>query len=935
MDLFNFLGFTAFGTFLGNVLTNVFSNRADTGLTALHGLLAAKLQDGRIPANHDLREAVDDALRQALRGLALALADNHLPASPFLQELRAKLLHPLDRNVPTNLMDVPFWTAQDSAERVWIDRFAALIEDADAIGRLAGQGLGDGIGGLLAENPAAGQGEPLSQAVKAWIDAELRGVPGRPVLLDDWLQTGWPVGEDRRIGLYQAWCWFFREAIKARPKVFNIYVAETLAELKQQLAAPRPERPVSLWERLGLRPQAQASITLTDFTDYLTAQSADLKNWLETRFDRFGKQLDGIAQTQAQHTGLLQNILSEIGGFPKLCRDSRRFRYGLVISIVLVLAGLSTVIVQNQKAPDKIAKAVQQHFDPAQVKARLVDEITHRFEQDKAQAVQAGQHYDTILQLEKQRDAALAKVDEVIATIEQGLVGKPDPVFVEASNILQREGADNALKYLEAHRADRQARNAHDKANAATAEEKLQQDAQTLFLEADLRQTRYEWDKATTALQEAAATAPHWWEARWRLGKLLRETAHYPEALPHLQAAVVLAEKDSDRAIAMNELANLFQKQSLWANAEPLYRRALAIYQKKFDLDNPVVSTYMNNLALLLAETNQPSKAETLMRRALAIDEKIYGPDHPAIAHDISNLSLLLQQTNRLAEAEPLMRRALAINEKTFGLEHPRVAINLSNLAMLLQDTTRSLEAEPLMRRALAIDKKSYGADHPAIARDLNNLAQLLQDMNRLEEAEPLMRQALAIDEKTYGLEHPIVAGSINNLATLLLATNRLAEAEPLMRRALAINEKSFGLEHPKVAINLSNLAILLHSTNRPAEAEPLMRRALAIAEKSHGAKHLDVATFLSGLALLLQTTNRLAEAEPLMRRSVLILLKSTHAAGHELPHLRDALIEYQNLLTAQKLKPAALAQRLDSLGPEAGYSEAEWAAMREAWKQP
>ena len=70
MELLTYLGYTAFGPFLGSVIASILSNRTDSGLKQMEAILAAKLQDGRLPANHDLQQAVLDALRQALRGLA-------------------------------------------------------------------------------------------------------------------------------------------------------------------------------------------------------------------------------------------------------------------------------------------------------------------------------------------------------------------------------------------------------------------------------------------------------------------------------------------------------------------------------------------------------------------------------------------------------------------------------------------------------------------------------------------------------------------------------------------------------------------------------------------------------------------------------------------------------------------------------------------------
>ncbi|BBL73908.1 tetratricopeptide repeat protein [Methylomagnum ishizawai] len=418
------------------------------------------------------------------------------------------------------------------------------------------------------------------------------------------------------------------------------------------------------------------------------------------------------------------------------------------------------------------------------------------------------------------------------------------------------------------------------------------------------------------------------------LAQLLQATNRLAEAEPLMRRALAIDERSygpehPDVARALNNLAQLLQATNRLAEAEPLMRRALAIDERSYGPEHPDVARDLNNLAQLLQATNRLAEAEPLMRRALAIDERSYGPEHPDVARDLNNLAQLLQATNRLAEAEPLMRRALAIDERSYGPEHPDVARDLNNLAQLLQATNRLAEAEPLMRRALAIDERSYGPEHPDVARDLNNLAQLLQATNRLAEAEPLMRRALAIDERSYGPEHPDVARDLNNLAQLLQATNRLAEAEPLMRRALAIDERSYGPEHPDVARDLNNLAQLLQATNRLAEAEPLMRRALAIDEQSYGPEHPDVAIDLNNLAQLLQATNRLAEAEPLSRRMIVIFLKFQRATGHKHPNLRQAIINYRQLLLAQHLPEAKIQTRLTEAAKEAGYGAAEWATMQ------
>jgi tetratricopeptide (TPR) repeat protein len=263
-----------------------------------------------------------------------------------------------------------------------------------------------------------------------------------------------------------------------------------------------------------------------------------------------------------------------------------------------------------------------------------------------------------------------------------------------------------------------------------------------------------------------------------------------------------------------------------WPTLDPLAPHALALAKRAAEAGVPEpTARLMGELGLLFKTKARHVEAEPLYRRALAIDEASLGPEHP-------NLAALLRATNRLAEAEPMYRRALDIDEKSFGPDHPNVARDLSNLAQLLQDTNRLAEAEPLIRRALAIDEKSFGPEHPNVAIRLNNLAALLQATDRLAEAEPMYRRALAIDEKSFGPEHPNVARDLNNLATLLKATNRIAEAEPLMRRVVEIL-LSFtartGHEHPHLQAAFRNYFGLLRAMGRSeaearAEIEALIR---------------------------------------------------------------------------------------------------------------
>ena len=386
------------------------------------------------------------------------------------------------------------------------------------------------------------------------------------------------------------------------------------------------------------------------------------------------------------------------------------------------------------------------------------------------------------------------------------------------------------------------------------------------------------------------------------LAELYHDQGRYADAEPLFKRALTIREKalgpdHPDVATTLNNLAELYHDQGRYADAEPLYKRSLAILEKALGPDHPDVATDLNNLAELYRDQGRYAEAEPLYKRSLAIKEKALGPDHPSVAASLKNLAGLYRNQGRYAEAEPLSKRSLAIYEKALGPDHPDVATALSNLAALYDDQGRYAEAEPLYKRALAIDEKALGPDHPVVATYLNNLAALYWNQGRYAEAEPLLKRSLAIREKALGPDHPDVAQSLNNLAALYYYQGRYADAEPLYKRSLAIYEKALGPDHPNVAATLSNLAEVYRDQGRYAEAEPLFKRSLAIREKALGTNHTDVATTLHNLALVYRSQGRYAEAEPLFRRSLAIDEK---ALGANHPDVATTLINLAELYRTQ-----------------------------------
>jgi CHAT domain-containing protein/tetratricopeptide (TPR) repeat protein len=413
-----------------------------------------------------------------------------------------------------------------------------------------------------------------------------------------------------------------------------------------------------------------------------------------------------------------------------------------------------------------------------------------------------------------------------------------------------------------------------------------------------------------------------------RLGaeaKELRQQGKYGEGIPLAERALAIYEnvrgpEHTDVALALNNLAELYQKNGNFVKAESLYQRALAIYEKTVGPRHPATAATLNNLAVLYQVKGDYVKAELLFQRALAIGEKALGPQHSNVAARLNNLATLYRARGEYAKAEPLYQRALAIYEKTLGPMHPETAATLNNLGQLYQDRGDYVKAEPLYQRALSIWVNTLGPEHPYVATVSGNLARLCQDKGEYMKAEPLFQRALAIDEKVLGPHHPDLAGALNNLGVLYQEKGDYEKAEQLYQRALGIGEKALGTEHPSLAADLNNLAVLYRVRSEYAKAEPLFQRALAIWMKALGPEHPSVAGALANLGALYQEKGDYVEAEPLYQQALAIWMK---ALGPEHPDVATGLHNLAALYRtrgeyakAEPLFQRALAIEEKALGP-------------------
>ena len=325
------------------------------------------------------------------------------------------------------------------------------------------------------------------------------------------------------------------------------------------------------------------------------------------------------------------------------------------------------------------------------------------------------------------------------------------------------------------------------------------------------------------------------------------------------------------------------------------------------------------------------AEAEPLYNRALGIREKALGNRHPELASTLVGLAALYANQRRFAEAEPLYKRSIGIEEKAFGRDNPAIRTNLSNLAKLYAAQGRYAEAKSLAKRSLTISETAFGADNPRAARSLDVLADIDFSQGRYADAEALWKRALVIREKSLGPEHPHIANNSNALGLLELKQQHWSSALTLFRRAAAIQSARFlraasDNQAPASEIepfyNQTSAAWAL-SIEQPARREELTSESFeaaqwAVRESTGAALSQMAARFGAGSSTLaLQTRER----QDLVRQREQ-LDQALIAAVSESPNRRDEarIGELRRKLVSAEERLFTLAQALEREFPK--YTE-------------
>jgi tetratricopeptide (TPR) repeat protein len=390
---------------------------------------------------------------------------------------------------------------------------------------------------------------------------------------------------------------------------------------------------------------------------------------------------------------------------------------------------------------------------------------------------------------------------------------------------------------------------------------------------------------------------------RW-LADLLDGTERSAEAEPLLREQLGLYEAiagpdDPEVASGLMSLAQFLARQLRWEEAEQLLKRADRLLEPQTDAR--LVELRFQVLATLTGvydDSDRPEEAQRARELATALRARV--PDDVRLSGVVSRS--LLNESHRLAregknaEAEKLIDRFVADNEAALGADSDDMALALSQAGDYYQWAERFEKAIEVKRRGLAIEESSYGAEHTMTARALEDLAEPLEQNGRLDEALAARQRALAIEERAYPNGHATIAANLRAIGTLFEKLGQLGPAEGAMRRALSVTEKIRGLEHLEVAECLVALMRILVAADHAESAQPLLERVRSIHERHLGPKSTQFTDILRAHAQSLFRAGR-SDLVRAILRDRLALLERVHGPDHE--EVLLALRDLVNLLVA------------------------------------
>lgn len=595
------------------------------------------------------------------------------------------------------------------------------------------------------------------------------------------------------------------------------------------------------------------------------------------------EQVNDKTQLQTRIHSLQETVLSLRREQNEVRREVHRSRKLILLLVVLLVvlgvggyAGykflhhdLATVI-ETQKVDTPRIRAHLAETSEARLKADLdtAEKLSKSDDRESARAAAQAAH-----------QARLGRIDDLAQSFTL-LQGQPQASneLKEMTRILQEEGADKAIAYIQRHRDDMLGK-ASESAKAYHEAQRAR--LQPLLQAAGLLASGGKVEDARKSYQDLVALEPQWPEGLENYAWFLRDQSEdnringsLAKAINDAQTSLDMAQRYRDLnptdpiaqrllSAAHSQMAEVLSLRGAPGDAEASFQHSeasLAEAEARYDAqpDNPdaarSLTVSLGNLGNLLAARGQRGDSERALacyERAMEICEKLRKAN-PKKVQEASDLGLIMSRLSKFLanrdkpgdteRALPLAEQSLALREGLLEsspnvLEAARdVSMSLEQLAYLLEKRGQPGDAE----RALIYYKHNVEICEKLLAE---------APKSRLAARDLSISLNKLADFMAWGQKPGDIEGALGILERSLKVVEKLLSANPESSQAAR-----------DVAVGHGNLGNLLRDRGQTGDGDRALthyQRSIELAEKLLDANPKstqaagDLAAFYNGLATL------------------------------------------------------------------------------------
>ena len=255
----------------------------------------------------------------------------------------------------------------------------------------------------------------------------------------------------------------------------------------------------------------------------------------------------------------------------------------------------------------------------------------------------------------------------------------------------------------------------------------------------------------------------------------------------------------------------------------------------------------LSNMAVILSFSGRLSEGEKLAARSVAILDKLYPPDHPVLLRPLQILATTRFDQGKHARAREAVRRMQSIRVE--GAEEKAFVHAMT--ASLLHAGRRYSEAETEYRAALGEWERAGRGESADAGSALNMLAALYTDEGRFREAWQSLDRALAIFTHARDTAPLDRVKFLYTRGVLHARQKQWRDAEQDLHDALSMADRDLRVEPGTLQSLLTSYAQALRKNHRRQEAGAIEARGAALRGNRSAESVVDVTELLLNAKLV------------------------------------------------------------------------------------